>query len=195
MPTSVENNSVSPEPTEPGSHIIMFWLLTSMALVVFAACVLLPIWLETETLMQREAQAEATVAAFRARLAEQDRVIAALTSDPLVNERLARRELRFRRVEEDVWPVNGPSSAGESPTVASLVTTPALELPPAPEPPPIAQWAHRWLPRLPWVELFAKPPNRTIFLLMAGGLLVAAFVLYGPRPGEPDVTTSSDPSA
>lgn len=160
-----------------GAHVVMFWVLIGLAAMVFTPCILIPIWLESVELMRTEAQIEAAVARLDARLNEQKRLIDALTSDPLVNERIARRDLRFQRVGEQVQPV---SREGET-------EPPALDMPapeesvaaPRAEPPAIVQWGRRWLPNLPWVELFGRPPYRTVFLVTAGVLLITAFLLYG----------------
>ena len=46
----------------------------------------------------------------------------------------------------------------------------------------LTQLALRWLPDWPYRRLFGDPNNRTLLMAMAGGLVLAAFVLYGRIP-------------
>jgi hypothetical protein len=169
----------------------MFWLLLGMAVLVFAPCVIVPVWMDTEELIRTEADAAAAIGRLEQQIAAQVRLETALRSDPLVNERIARQELRYGRPDENILP-----GAAENPTDLPSRQMPAVAPPsessPAITPPPAwTQSVRPWLPSLPWVELFGKPPNRTIFLLMAGGLLVAAFVLYGHNEQEGDAAPPS----
>jgi hypothetical protein len=175
--------AVSDDLSEPvkdaGNHLVLFWLLIGMAFLVYAPCILVPIWLETEHLIEAERKANAHVAELQANVAEQDRVLDALRSDPLLNERLARRDLRFHRASEVLLP-----GAANDEAKTNLLALHGSHVPePQPieidDPPVVISLASRWLPALPWKELFATQPNRTIFMLMAGGLLVAAFWLFG----------------
>lgn len=163
------------------THAVMFWALVIMAALVFAPCVLIPIWNESEELMRAEHAAATALARLDARIRQQERLIEALTSDPLVIERLARRDLRFRKPGEKVVPVNPPDyEAAWNEAAAALVGEPGEVHVPEPRPPAVVALARRWLPALPWNDLFGRPPNRTIFLLMSGALLLTAIVLYGP---------------
>ncbi|HOW19384.1 MAG TPA: hypothetical protein PLC79_10125 [Phycisphaerae bacterium] len=166
-------------PSDFGAHVVMFWLLVTMAAMVFAPCILIPIWMETQDLVRAEADVAARTARLKAHIARQERLIQALTSDPLLAERLARRDLRFRRAGEIVEPVQAPSPRVPEEGEIELASEPATDAPPPLETPFAVTLTKRWLPDLPWVELFGRPPNRTIFLVMAGCLLVAAFVLFG----------------
>jgi len=106
----------------------------------------------------------------------------ALLADPLVNHRIIRRELNYRSENEEVfqWPVaevyllqNEPVTVSPKTNVSSGDSFPAwlLEL-------------RRWLPNWPWERLFVKPSNRLLLLMLSGGLIVTAFVLYGPKPSR-----------
>lgn len=163
------------------AHAVMFWALVVMAALVFAPCVLIPIWNESVELMRAEHAAATALARLDARIRQQERLIEALTSDPLVIERLARRDLRFRKPGEKVLPVD----ASEYEAAAAIAGEPGEVDVPEPQPPAVVALARRWLPALPWNDLFGKPPNRTIFLLMSGALLVAALVLYSPATAPP----------
>jgi cell division protein FtsB len=166
-------------PCDFGAHVVMFWLLVSMAALVFAPCILIPIWMETQELVRTEADVAARTARLKAHIARQEKLIQALTSDPLLAERIARRDLRFRRTGEIVEPVPAPAPQVPDESAVELASEPATDAPPPLETPFAVTLTKRWLPDLPWVELFGRPPNRTIFLVMAGCLLVAAFVLFG----------------
>jgi cell division protein FtsB len=162
-----------------GAHVVMFWLLIAMAAIVFAPCILVPIWLETENLVRTEAEVAARTARLKAHVDEQVRTLKAMTSDPLVNERIARRDLRFRRAGEEVEPIQNQAPGARPEVETILASLPDDQESFLPEPPAVVTVTRRWLPDLPWVELFGHSPNRTIFMVMAGGMLVAAFVLYG----------------
>lgn len=197
QPSAIENPSplseadpIATPSSDFGAHVVMFWLLAAMAALVFAPCILIPIWLETEDLVRAERDVTSRTDELKAHIAEQDRLLKALTSDPLVNERIARRDLRFRRNGEQVEPLQDRAAPLPLELETSLAAWPEHQAPAPPEPPAVIKLTRRWLPDLPWVEMFARSPDRTIFLLMASGLLVAAFVLYGhvePRtPGRAD---------
>jgi hypothetical protein len=180
--------------SDAGSHIVMFWVLVVMAALVFTPCVLIPVWLETEDLIEAERRAADGVEAMEKHIGEQDRLIEALTSDPLAVERLARRDLRYRKRDEEAVPVDERFAFDVPlPTESEAESFGEGE---APQELPVAvTLARRWLPDLPWVELFGRPPNRTIFLMMAGGLLVAAFVLFGhAEPSEAESDEGADRS-
>jgi hypothetical protein len=161
----------------PGGHAVMFWVLVGMAVLVFAPCVLVPIWMQTEELMQAEREAQAGLAQLQARVSDQQRLIDGLRNDPLVNERVARRDLRFQHAAEEIVPVGAAARSYDapmpSPSAEEAVRVESGGFPSA------VESIRRWLPDLPWVELFGRPPNRTMFLLMAAGLVVTAFVLFG----------------
>ncbi len=180
LPAGFEDSGAPEVSAAFGAHVVMFWVLVGMSALVFAPCILVPIWLETEDLARTEAQIAANNAKLDARIAEQERVMRALPSDPLVTERIARRDLRFRRAGEQVQPVaNGPAPALSLPPEIDLSSPSASDAAAPAETSAWVRWCRRWLPDLPWADLFGKPPYRTVFMVMAGVLLVAAFVLFG----------------
>jgi len=161
----------------PGGHAVMFWVLVGMAVLVFAPCVLVPIWMQTEELIRAEREAQAVLHRLEMRIGEQKRLMDGLRNDPSVNERVARRDLRFQHAAEELVPVSEAAparivSARDSAVQETLENGDATLV-------VTVQAVRRWLPDLPWVELFGRPPNRTIFLLMAAALVVTAFVLFG----------------
>ena len=168
-------------PPSSAVHAIMFWLLTSAAMVLFAACVLVPICQETSEAQQYEQAMAGLITQLEQQRTRNEAHIAALRADPLVNERILRRQLNCRPQGEQlihwapgqlqnvrVWAPEpqpaGMTSSGENPAASSR-----------------PRWVTaltRWLPAWPWQQLFGQAPSRTLMLLMAGGLLLTAFLLY-----------------
>jgi hypothetical protein len=162
-------------------HCIMFWVLTVLALAVFAPCVLAPIYAETEQILETERGLERFVADKTAEMKRNDERIKAIKGDPQVNQRIIRRELNYRFEGEQLiqW-----SSAELASMPLDLST---LENAPEPLPPvnPYPTWVLKvgeWLPAWPWRKLFVDSPNRELLVIMAAGLLATAFFLYGPLP-------------
>ncbi len=166
------------------AHPIMFGVLTGLALLVFAPCVLVPLWLEGEQLREHEAVLAATIARLESQSARNKVRADALRDDPLVIERVVRRDLNFRSDSEQIvqWPM-GELVAAKPHLPPNSAYAVSVEVSP---PSPLGEWMAslgRWLPAWPWRELFASSPNRELLLLMAGGLLLAAFFLYTPPVG------------
>jgi hypothetical protein len=170
-----EAPGMSNEPTAQIAHPIMFWVLTLMALAVFAPCVLTPAWVEVQEVRAYEREMAGLIGDLQAQVTRNEAQIQALLADPLVNERIARRELNFQPAGEQVirWSPE-ELAALRVPTSALAMETPLTQ-----EPPHWVQVVGKWLPAWPWHELFVKTTNRTLLLAMAGGLLSAAFLLFG----------------
>ncbi len=167
------------------AHPIMFWVLTGLALAIFVPCTLVPVILEGEQLSSYARILEDQIGLLEARYERNRANAEALASDPLVNERIARRELNYRPEGEQTirW------SAQDLASVRAVIPESAALPLPRPETaataPPQPGWLESlraWLPAWPYRDLFASEPQRTILLLMAGGLLLAAFLLYDPSP-------------
>lgn len=164
---------------QPVSHAIMFYLLSTVALLIFAPCVIVPIWRDVQKLGETERALRALVLQLQDQMEKNKIRIDALKNDPLVIERVARRELNRTSADEQHvrW------SAAE---LAALRLNIPHDLYDKPELPPLSvpPWvesAKKWLPAWAWPEMFAKSPNREFLLVMAGCLLLTAFVLYTPR--------------
>jgi len=168
---------------QAAGHIIMFWLLTTLAALVFVPCVLVPVWVETEELYAVERQMASVVEDLEEVVARNEKRADALLHDPLVNRRVAQRELNLRSESEEVlhWSPEELEALRPPPVSATQAEDDPVELDVAP--PWLAQTA-AWLPDWPWRKLFAESPQRPILLLMAGGLLLAAFLLYAPTPQD-----------
>lgn len=164
-------------PSQPAGHVVMFWVLTGIATAIFAPCVLMPVWIEAAEVHAYEQSLAEVIGGLEAQIAENDARMEALRTDPLVNDRISRRELNHRREGEQITRF----SPGESQSFGFRgAEMPGSETEQAGEPAPGWLLAIReWLPDWPWRELFAESPNRTIMLLMAAGLLFSAFFLYG----------------
>jgi cell division protein FtsB len=170
-----------PPATTQAAHAIMFWVLAGMAFALFAPAVLLPLWEESQEIHAHEQKMAAAVAQLEAQRDRNATRIEALKDDPLVIERIARRELNYKPEGEQV-------ARYSSRELAALQVREPPQVPAAePTGPLPAAWVHRvqaWMPAWPYHKLFVEMPNRMLMLLMAGGLLVTAFVLYGPKSGK-----------
>lgn len=162
------------------AHTIMFWVLTTLALAVFAPCVLVPIWIEVEQAADYEKGMAEVIADLQAQSQRNDKRIQALLADPLVNERIARRELNYVPAGEQVTRWSADELANlHTPIPAGVLSADAAQ---SEQTPNWAKSVIRWLPAWPWRELFAEKNNRCLLLLMAGGLIATAFLLYDRKP-------------
>lgn len=164
---------------QPIAHAIMFYLLSTAAMLIFAPCVLVPIWNHVQELSEAERALRAMVLQLRAEIDKNEIRIDALKNDPLVVDRVARRELNQRSANEQHVRWTPAELAGLRLHIPHELNR-KPELPPASMPVWVEN-ARKWLPAWPWPELFAKSPNREFLLVMAGCLLLTAFVLYAPR--------------
>jgi cell division protein FtsB len=164
-------------------HCIMFWVLTVLAIIVFAPCVLAPIYAETEQLLDTERKLERLVVDLADQEKRNEARIKAFKADPMVNERIIRRELNYRPEGEQVIQWSAAELAAMRVDLSGL--DPANE--PLPPVNPYPSWVLKlgeWLPAWPWRKLFVQSPNRELLLMMAAGLLATAFFLYGPIPSN-----------
>src|SRR5690606_3437444 len=131
------------------AHVIMFWVLTGMALAVFAPCVLVPIWQELEGVRAYRDEMRAAIQSLQAQVRKNQERINGLREDPLANERIARRELNYRPEAEQIVRVS-------SQELATLRVQPPPPLPGELDGAETAvstsqhwtQWLTHWLP--PW---------------------------------------------
>jgi len=174
----------------------MFWVLTGLALLIFAPCVLVPLWAEKEQLHTYERSLAIWVAQLEAETARNQSRVEAVMRDPLVNERLLRRETNYRPEGERVVQWSPDELAAAWPEVTISVTQPAAIQDENSS--RCVAFLSRWLPDWPYQDLFARSPQRSLLLAMAGGLLLAAFLLYAPgqeqdEPKSTIVTGSEQP--
>ncbi|MCK4659453.1 MAG: septum formation initiator family protein [Phycisphaerae bacterium] len=168
-PNTLEEGQAAP-PSNRGNG--MFVVLVGMAAVVFAPCVLLPIWRDYQALRYAEQVEQAELERARALLQLQRRRLEALQNDPAAIARVARRELGYRDPHEFTVPVVlAPEQVVE---IAPVALTPV-------EPPGVVAGLVGKLPAADYDSIFCHEPTRTILMCLAGGLLLSAMVIYAPR--------------
>lgn len=159
----------------------MFVLFVVLSFALFAPVVILPIIRDHCELLVEESRLRDRNAMLRAELDRRIAMCDAFQNDAVVNERLAMLDLHYRKPGEDVLTVL-PNHFQADAAVAARpkpVFRSALKIP-ADWPKPARQ-AEAWGQRYGLIDLFLNPDVRPAFLLMSGGLLVAAFVLFAPR--------------
>ncbi|MEK6644814.1 MAG: hypothetical protein AABZ08_13000 [Planctomycetota bacterium] len=192
-------------PCSPAGHRFMFVVLAILSFALFAPAVLLPrirsfgeLLVEEQKLKQRIAELN-DEARRRAELEE------AFSHDAIVNERLAVLDLGYHKPNEEVFSVIHDESISASQVPPMDVHPPRSALLIPDDWPTWTLNAERWAQQRGIVDLFLDESLRPVFLLMSGGLLVAAFVLFAPRirlprpirplPAEPDHDAHSLPHA
>ena len=166
--------SPAPPPHAVDAAGVTFWLLVGMAVVVLAPCVLLPVWREYQALCYAEQVEQARVVEARATLERERRRLTALRSDPSAIARVARRELGYREPGEVTIPVSVAPAGPIKPAAPKLV--------PVEPPAAIARLVEK-LPETNYDRLFCAGSTRTILMCLAGGLILAAFLICSPRHG------------
>jgi hypothetical protein len=161
--------SVSP-PASPAG----FWVLIVLSALVFVPCVILPVWRDYQAMVLAVQVEEHLTAVLRADVEGLRHSSEAIRTDPGVAARLARRELSYRHPGQTDVVVPGVVPAG-------FEASPGPTLEPVPPPAPVARVLGR-LPAIQYDRLFREEPTRSILMLLSGGLAVAAFVLYAPKP-------------
>ncbi len=174
MPQNRTQSSVRPADRDPVLRTLLFWSLVSVAVVLFAACALLPEWRETQEYAAQRDVMQVRVDEVRGRVERQERTLDALRTDPLVIQRVAERELRFAHPGEELlfMPPQPQAVVKEGLRAAERDPEPAPYLPSA--------LAVR-LPGGSWVKVFYDSPDREVCLTMAAVLFVTAFWLFPPR--------------
>jgi len=177
-----------PVPRSPLGHRVMFLLLALLSFAVYAPTVVLPIIREHCELLAEEARLGMAVQTLRDEVARRDEMLDAFKHDSEVIERLAQIDLRYQRPNEETVSVT-PTRTFPSPEsmAASLPQEPSGSLLLPNDWPAWALAAERWGDDRGVTRLFIDARLRVVLLMMAGGLLVAAFVLFAPmaRPGDP----------
>lgn len=180
-------------PTSPLGHRLMFVLFSIGAFVLFAPIILLPLIKDHCELLAQEALLVRVNQELDAELARQDTLVEAFKSDATINERLAVLDLRFNNPDEETIPVLPPDFAiMPSEKADQAIYQSTLKIP--------ATWpervrrAERWAQERGLIDLFLDPTLRTVFLLMAAGLLIAGFVLFAPRV-QPETARIITPNA
>jgi hypothetical protein len=168
--------------TGMAAHVIMFWVLTGLALAVFAPCVLFPVYQDVEGAREYRHQMALILDDLNAQEAKNQSRINGLHDDPLVNERIARRELNYQGEQEQIVRVTAQELAALRVEPPDLTKSGPVDFGTGGGPPHWMQALTHWLPAWPYGRLFGDPTNRMVLMMMAAGLLVSAFVLYGRIP-------------
>jgi hypothetical protein len=173
----------SDEPTQrsPFGHRLMFLLLACLSFVLFAPTAALPALKEYCDLLVEEARLQARVTELEGELKRRQELADAFAHDAIVNERLAMLDLHYQKPGEIVVPVGPlhPPAPEAQPAAAEALDQHKIVIPESW--PAWTHDAHDWAEQHGLIKLFLDSTFRPIFLLMAGGLLIAAFVLYAPR--------------
>lgn len=161
-------------------QFVLFGLFVSAGGLLFALPVLLPVTRDYARLVDEERGLSDEVSRLQARIKSLDDLAQSMRTDPKLNERMARSDLGFAREGEEVVMLR--------PTPRVVAVSDSFT-------PPIVQrvsilpyhwpgWSHElevWADDRGLVEPFLDSSLRTTWLLMAGGLVVSAFVLFAPR--------------
>jgi hypothetical protein len=171
----------------------MFLGLICAAFGLFAPTVLMPILHEYCELLAEETRLAGRVAELDREIRRRGELANAFAHDTLINERLAMLDLGYRRPNEVVLPVLPGNYAAAASRAYEPVTAPGRLSLPGHWP----QWAREvehWADQKGLIGLFLDSSLRPVFLLMSGGLVVAAFVLFAPTTvGRP--SRSSRPAS
>jgi len=167
-------------PRSPLGHRLMFLLLVCLAFVLFAPTVVLPALREYCDVLAEEARLRERVGELEREIQRRKELAEAFAHDAVLNERLAMLDLHYQKPGEIVVPVV-PSRppAAEPPPSAAPADLHKLTIPES-----WPRWTHdaeRWAHEHGLIALFLDSTFRPIVLLMSGGLLIAAFVLYAPK--------------
>ena len=172
----------SPAPAAPCGGGVVFWLLVLMGLSTFAPCVILPEWRAYEALVIASQAEQHRVDALQRVVDREHRHLKALRSDQAVIDRLAQRELRFRRVGERAVRVSPPE---EDDIRASLIgassAADTLFVPEPVSPPTVIARLGSFLPDYDYEAVFCDDETRPIIMCMSVALICVAFGLFRPR--------------
>jgi hypothetical protein len=168
-------------PRSPMEHRVMFVVFALLSFAMFAPVVMLPIIREHCELLVEEARLLERTATLQTELSRRVVMLDAFENDAVVNERLAMLDLHYRKPGEAVLTILPNQFHAEGAAVASTepVFQSVLKIP-SDWPAPVRR-AEAWAQRYGLIDLFLNPDVRPAFLLMSGGLLIAAFVLFAPR--------------
>ncbi len=149
----------------------MFWCLVIPACLTFAPCIIIPVWEDYRAIKLAESYENAALQTMQKHIAQQKRHIHALRTDPAVNVRLAKRDLRYHHPDEQIVHLRGitaPTPNLDHPEI-TLLEPPAL----------LRRILGRIVELLP-SQLFIDSYVRTMIMMLSGGTILAAFLLFPP---------------
>ena len=170
----------------------MFVLLAVLAFVLFAPAVLLPILREHCNFVAEEKRLTQQISDLERDVQRRQKLAEAFAHDAVINERLAQLDLHYQKPGEIVVSVLPGGGATATPPAEPPLLRPAFTLPD--DWPPWAHDARQWADDHGLIGLFLDSTARPVFLLMAAGLVIAAFVLFAPNGrGRPAAAASNPP--
>ncbi len=187
-----EANFGSPPPAHhPPRHggTVVFWLLVLLAFGTFTPCVILPEWRAYQTLdLARQAEEHRLQQVQRA-VDRERRQLEAMRTDPAVIDRLAQRDLRFRRIGDRTVRVAAAADYAPVSLVAFDEHSAEPFIPQPAAPPPLVTNFASHLPAYDYDRVFCDRETRPVVMCMSVGLLVVALGLFCvPRtPGGPSL--------
>ena len=146
-------------------RLLGFVALTAVATGLFGAMVLVPPYADLKQTEYRRAGLAAENADATARIASNERRLAAAESDPVLTKRLAMQQLGLYPRDEAV--VVDPGAPVSSPQLVSIPRHPKPDAPPA------------WLPAA--AAKLRRPGTRRGLALLAAGALAATMFLFPSR--------------
>lgn len=162
---------------------VLFWVMFLAGGGALAACAILPVWLEHDSLRTLHAEAQRRVQELEQRLIAYDRQREHLEQDPAYIERLARKEFGIvtpgvETVQVEIAPVELHATT----LPASRPSDPALE---------IAERVRLAARENALVSIFVLEQARPLVMLLSAGLLLIAFVAFNwPRSAGPRASPS-----
>lgn len=158
----------------------MFVIFTLGAFTLFAPIVILPLIKDHCELLAEETRLLRVNGELEKEVARQDALVEAFQKDATINERLAVLDLHYNNpAEETVRVVPSDFAVMPSEVAAEPKYQSALKIP-EDWPARVRRWEF-WAEERGLISLFLDPTLRTVFLLMAAGLIISAFVLFAPR--------------
>ena len=159
----------------------MFWLLAGAGVVAAAPCFVVPPIDAYRGLLDLEARERAVVDRLEERIERQAELQNALRCDPMVNFRLAQRELRYRQPGRVAYLPNLTGAQIGYSRVPQRAE-PGGHLP---------EWMNRLYPRR-WSAVYQHSNARRSILLMSFAMIVFALATYGGRSAGPVVSAVAD---
>ncbi len=157
---------------QPIAHTVLFWALSALGIAAALPCFLVPPIEAYCGLLQVERREQAITQHLQSLIDRQDRLCEAIRTDPLVNTRLAMRELGRRPAGQQVqYLARGGLQAPPADRAA------LADLESAPEAP---NWIEQLYPAR-WAMVYRDARSRQIILVLSVLLIVSALQLYTPR--------------
>lgn len=170
-----------PPPRSSTGHRLLFVVFVVAAFCLFGPSILLPILGVHVGLLEEETRLKAQREALHEQIRRHDALLEAFRSDPDINKRLAVLDLRFPRPDEIVFPILSQDHAEAPPAPPPRDRRKTIALP--------LDWPEQGRRLMQWADenglvgLYIDTSLRPALLLMAGGLIFAAFVLFAPQAG------------